>query len=125
MYSPKLHYSLHDETANSAINGSDMYSSNMNSEYRKSSNDYYHNKENDFQSKRNDTESILSIPRAEKYSTSYVSKSHDSRGERSNDFNSISSPTHVCKSSYYLKGWESVKVALLIAAPAHTHGIFW
>lgn len=72
-----------------------MYSSSLNSEYRKTSNDYYYNKENELYSKRNDTEPTLSSPRIDKYATSYVTKSYDSRNDTSNGFNPISSPIHV------------------------------
>lgn len=94
--------------------GTEIYSSSLNSDLRKTSNDYYYNKENEFHSKKNETDTTLLPPRSEKYSTSYVSKtqhtdnSYSSRNK--NVFNPISSPIHV---NLYRNPYEIYKCLLI------------
>lgn len=75
----------------------ETYSTSLNSETRKTSNDYYYNKENEFHSKKNETDTTLLPPRNDKYSSSYVSKnfSDNYNSRNKNVFNPISSPIHV------------------------------
>lgn len=95
MYSPRLQ-SPRREELNSKY-GTETYSTSLNSEIRKTSNDYYYNKENEFHSKKNETDTTLLPPRSEKYTSNYVSKSYSDNynARNKNVFNPISSPIHV------------------------------
>lgn len=93
MYSPRLQSPRREEKY-----GTETYSTSLNSDIRKTSNDYYYNKENEFHSKKNETDTTLLAPRSEKYSSSYVSKnsySDNYNSRNKNVFNPISSPIHV------------------------------
>lgn len=124
MYSPRLQSPRRDDSTSKF--GTDTYSTSLNTEIRKTSNDYYYNKENEFHSKKNETDTTLLPPRNDKYTSNYVSKNYNDNysSRNKNVFNPISSPIHVrIHTESILSSNEYVSIQNRCKRPAQYQGI--